>query len=91
MSSVYGSYNVNSEIDLISDEIGVFSCPHCRAEITSENLCKTCQAPMAEMLLDMGGKIHFCTRKGCLKHSVEFEDLALAIKKFYDDYDQYTG
>ena len=91
LSSVYGSYLLDCDINLVNDEIGVFACPYCRAEITSKDLCKTCEAPMAEMVLDMGGEINFCTRKGCKKHSVEFEDLGMAMKKLYEDYDQYSG
>ncbi len=91
LSSVYGSYNLSCDIELAENEIAVFACPHCREEITTKDLCEACQAPMSLVVLDMGGKIHFCSRRGCTKHSVEFEDLALAMKKLYQDYDQYSG
>jgi len=39
----------------------------------------------------MGGKVKFCSRKGCTKHSAEFEDLSLALKKMYEEFDSYSS
>ena len=91
LSPLYGSFNFICDITIVQDEIAVFSCPHCKEELTSKELCETCSAPMASVNLDMGGKINFCTRKGCTKHSAEFEDLSLALKKFYEDFDSYSS
>jgi hypothetical protein len=91
LSALYGSYNLECDIPIEKDEIAVFSCPFCHEEVTSIETCETCNAPMATILLDMGGKINFCTRKGCKKHSAEFEDLSLALKKLYEDYDSYSS
>jgi hypothetical protein len=91
LSSVYGSYHIDAKIPLTEGEVALFSCPHCQGLLNTDELCTACNAPMVAVLLDMGGKINFCSRKGCKKHSVEFEDLSQAMKKLYESYDQYSG
>lgn len=86
LSSIYGSYNYNCTIENHSDEIAVFSCPHCGKEINTKVECKVCKAPMASLILDMGGKISYCTRCGCKNHSVEFVDLNNVLRIMYQEY-----
>jgi len=86
LSSIYGSYNYVSNIECPLDKIAVFSCPHCGKDINTESECKVCKAPMASLILDMGGKISYCSRSGCKNHSVEFEDLNNALRKMYQEY-----
>jgi len=90
LSSIYGSYNYTCDINIDPDVIAVFSCPHCKSEITSEGLCNACQAPMSTVLLDIGGKINFCSRKGCKNHNIGFEDLSNALTKLYQEF-EYRG
>ncbi len=91
LSSVYGSFEVKSEIPLMDGEIYEFSCPFCKLVFSNEVKCVACSAPMNHVLLESGGKINFCSRKGCNKHSVEFEDISIALKQFYENFDQYSG
>ena len=86
LSSIYGSYNYTCNIDCPIDEIAVFSCPQCGKDLNCEAECKICKAPMANLILDMGGKISICTRSGCKNHSVEFNDLNIALKKMYQEF-----
>ena len=86
LSSIYGSYNYECNIDTPEGEIANFFCPHCKSQIVEEIKCKTCDAPLIPFNLDMGGKVSICSRSGCEKHFVEFEDLSLALKKFYQEY-----
>lgn len=86
LSSIYGSYNYRTDIDIPKDTVAEFSCPHCRAKLETKELCGDCDAPMVNVCLDMGGKVTFCSRNGCKKHSAEFEDLTSALRKFYHDY-----
>ncbi len=86
LSSIYGSYNYKTEIDLPREEIAKFSCPHCETHITSDSECLSCGAPMVPFYLDMGGKVTICSRSGCKNHVVAFEDLAVALKKMYQEY-----
>lgn len=86
LSSIYGSFNYICSIDSQKEEVAVFSCPHCGKDINTKTECKVCKAPMASLILDMGGKISYCTRRGCKNHSVEFEDLNNVLRKMYQEY-----
>jgi ssDNA-binding Zn-finger/Zn-ribbon topoisomerase 1 len=90
LSSIYGSYNFTSDIELPKDTIAVFSCPHCKEELETESKCLTCDAPMVPFYLDMGGKVSICSRSGCKNHFVEFDDLSVALKRLYQEYG-YAG
>lgn len=90
LSSIYGSYNYKASIDLPKNEIAKFICPHCETQVTSQAECMTCGAPMVPFYLDMGGKVSICSRSGCKNHFVEFEDLSIALRKFYQEYG-YVG
>jgi hypothetical protein len=86
LSSVYGSFNYMADIEIPDNEIVNFFCPHCREDLHSAEMCKTCDAPLVSLILDLGGKVSFCSRKGCQDHSVGFEDLSDALKKLYQDF-----
>lgn len=86
LSSIYGSYNYTSEVEIPAGEIAVFSCTHCNEVLNSKAECLTCGAPMIPFYLDMGGKVSICSRSGCKNHHVEFEDLSQALRKLYQEY-----
>jgi ssDNA-binding Zn-finger/Zn-ribbon topoisomerase 1 len=86
LSSIYGSYNYKASIDLPKDAVVGFHCPECHKEISSSTECLSCGAPMVPFYLDMGGKVSICSRVGCKNHFVEFEDLSIALRKFYQEY-----
>jgi Zn finger protein HypA/HybF involved in hydrogenase expression len=86
LSSIYGSYNYLTDIEMPKDEVAKFSCPHCKAHITSDSECLSCGANMVPFYLDMGGKVTICSRNGCKNHFVEFEDLAVALRRMYQEY-----
>jgi ssDNA-binding Zn-finger/Zn-ribbon topoisomerase 1 len=87
LSSVYGSYNLESTIEILPEEVAVFKCPHCKQELTSGEICSECSAPMVDFHLLEGGKVSICSRAGCKKHSIEFEDISTAINHFYNEFD----
>lgn len=86
LSSIYGSYNYKSDVEMITDVIAKFFCPHCSTQVVSEVKCFTCKAPMVPFYLDMGGKVSICSRNGCKDHKVEFDDLSIALNKLYQEY-----
>lgn len=90
LSSIYGSYNLESEITIPEGAIARFACPHCHSKIVSEEKCYECNAPLVPFYLIEGGKVSICSRAGCKKHSIEFEDLNTALKHFYEDF-AYSG
>jgi Zn finger protein HypA/HybF involved in hydrogenase expression len=86
LSSIYGSYNFICDFEIEDGTVASFSCPHCKEELQSEELCETCSAPMSKVNLDIGGKISFCSRRGCKNHNIGFEDLSHALTKFYQEF-----
>jgi ssDNA-binding Zn-finger/Zn-ribbon topoisomerase 1 len=86
LSSIYGSYNYLTDIEMPKGEVARFTCPHCESHITSDSECLSCGANMVPFYLDMGGKVTICSRSGCQNHFVEFEDLSVALKKMYQEY-----
>ncbi len=86
LSSIYGSYNYVTDIEMPKGEIAKFFCPHCETHITSDTECMSCGANMVPFHLDMGGKVTICSRSGCKNHIVAFEDLSVALKKMYQEY-----
>ena len=56
-------------------------------ELKSIETCAECDAPMVDFHLTEGGKVSLCSRAGCKKHSIEFEDLATAMNHFYNEYE----
>lgn len=90
LSSIYGSYAIDSEINVLMDEIVLFFCPFCQASLLTKNLCKVCDAPMTSFELLHGGKVEICTRRGCKEHFIEFSNLEQKISKFYNTYEVFA-
>lgn len=86
LSSIYESYNYIADIDIPLNEIASFHCPHCHKDVISVDKCFSCHAPLVPFHLENGGKVSICSRAGCKKHSVAFEDLSTALNYFYDKY-----
>lgn len=75
LSQIYGSYYKKFVgVDDIVGSIAVFSCPHCHQPLPVIQNCE-CRAPEVGMQLEVGGIIKICSRNGCRKHSLEFEDV----------------
>jgi NADH:ubiquinone oxidoreductase subunit E len=71
LSCLYGSHNVSTELDVPMETIVKFHCPQCGVEIPSTSNCAICEAPMVPMLVDGGGIVKICTRRGCRNHSLD--------------------
>ncbi len=91
LSSIYGSYNIFSEIHIPMDEIVLFFCPHCQSSLLTNTLCEKCNVPMAAFELKQGGKVQICSKRGCKKHMIEFSNLSQEISTFYDEYSVRTN
>jgi hypothetical protein len=90
LSSIYGSYNVISEIHLPEDELFLFFCPECHASLLLKDLCQDCKAPMVYFELKNGGKVQICSRRGCKNHLIEFSDLAQRISTLYSVHEVFA-
>lgn len=71
LSSLYGSYHLESEFDIPEDSIIHLYCPSCHAEMIGGAKCGECGAPMAPMIVRGGGVLQFCTRRGCKGHILD--------------------
>ena len=86
LSPVYGSYDIESEFEIPPNGVVRVFCPQCHSELKSPAVCDLCQAPMVPLMLEEGGRIFTCSRRGCKKHFLEFEDIDKALAAFYDTY-----
>lgn len=71
LSCLYGSYNFACEFDVPTDSVVSFICPHCDVEFHSTLDCSICAAPMVPMLVDGGGIVQICSRRGCKNHMLD--------------------
>ena len=71
LSSLYGSYNVSTEFEIPEGTVVSFTCPHCNSEVNSTSDCSDCGAPMIHMLVNGGGTIQICSRRGCKNHMLD--------------------
>ena len=71
LSSLYGSFNIESEYEIPVDTEVNFFCPHCHAELVGSSTCPECSSPMILMLVKNGGNIHICSRRGCKGHILD--------------------
>ena len=71
LSSLYGSYNVSAEHNILMRTVMSLFCPHCHAELTGSPECPMCAAPTAAMIIRGGGVVRICSRRGCKNHMLE--------------------
>ncbi len=71
LSSLYGSYNIESEYDIPLETEVHFFCPHCHAELKGAINCPDCGAQMVSMLVRGGGLVQICSRRGCKGHMLD--------------------
>ena len=77
LSSLYGSYTVKSEYEIPMEAVVNLFCPHCHAELVGASRCPACNAPMVPMLVDGGGMVQICTRRGCKEHRLDLNGVNL--------------
>ena len=86
LSSLYGSYNSKIPSSISTGDVLTLFCPSCNTSLMSTRVCEKCKAQMVSMNIDEGGNIQICSRVGCKKHFLEFEDLNTELKAFYNEY-----
>ncbi|MCK4631415.1 MAG: class I tRNA ligase family protein [Bacteroidales bacterium] len=86
LCSYYGCFDHKSSIELPKDEPIKFFCPHCNKALTSSNKCEECGAPMIPFALEKGGKVYICSKVGCKKHFISFQDVSDALRKMYNEF-----
>jgi methionyl-tRNA synthetase len=86
LSSIYGNYDIETDISVPNSKIAGFRCPHCGADLKSTRKCDICSAQMVAFDLKEGGQVQICSRRGCKKHILEFENPNKEIEAFYSSY-----
>jgi NADH:ubiquinone oxidoreductase subunit E len=71
LSSLYGSYTIESQYSIPVEEVVNFFCPHCNAELRGAGDCLMCGAPMVPMIVRGGGVLQICARRGCRAHRLD--------------------
>ncbi|NJK85563.1 MAG: hypothetical protein HC906_05975 [Bacteroidales bacterium] len=87
LCSTFGCYDKIASIPLIEEKLAHLSCPSCNKNLEGNSRCDLCHAPIVEFNLEKGGKVHVCSRVGCTKHFVSFEDIYDTLTNFYNEYD----
>jgi len=71
LSSLYGSFNVESEHEIPRDTVVDLFCPHCHAHLIGSSNCPECRTPMVPMIVRGGGIVQICSRRGCRGHILD--------------------
>ncbi len=87
-SAFYGSYNYLTDFNIEKDKEYSFACPNCKTELTSDVTCDICAAKLIPLNIRGGGVIRFCSRAGCKKHNIVFEDLSSVHHYFQETFDE---
>jgi len=90
LSSIYGSYNVKSEVYLPKEETFLFFCPDCNASLLLKDMCEECKAPLAFLELKNGGTVQICSRKGCRFHSIDYSNMSQKISELYSVHEVFA-
>jgi NADH:ubiquinone oxidoreductase subunit E len=77
LSSIYGSFNIQSEFEIPQDTVVDFFCPYCNAELRGASPCAECSAPMVPMIVRGGGVLQVCSRRGCKSHRLDLDGVNL--------------
>jgi len=87
LCSLYGCYERESEIDLIEGEITDLLCPYCYKNLKCKTICDICEAPIIDIRLETGGKLHICSRVDCKKRNVIWEDIYEDLTRYFKLHD----
>ena len=71
LSSLYGSYNIESEHDIPFDAEVNFFCPNCHEDLLGSSECPECGVKMILMIVRGGGTVQICPRRGCKGHLLD--------------------
>lgn len=86
LSGIYGSHEHKEDFEILEGETADFFCPSCSESLVGDTKCEECNADMVSLRLEEGGRIRFCSRSGCINHSLEFKRPEIALKLLYDTY-----
>ncbi len=91
LCSLYGCFEHESELKVDYNAIADFYCPHCGEPLSTDVKCESCGAPMVTFGIKSGGRVSLCSRHGCNKHYVAFQNINDAIRKFHEEFSDYAA
>ncbi len=71
LSSLYGSFTIESEDEIPENTVLNIFCPTCHAELAGATDCPVCGAPMVPLIVRGGGMVQICSRRGCFSHLLD--------------------
>ena len=71
LSSLYGSYKAETDVEVPPNEVADFFCPHCHAQLTGGSTCPECSVHMVPMIVKQGGVVQICPRRTCKGHRLD--------------------
>ena len=86
LCSYYGCYDQEITIKIPDQEVVKYFCPSCNEELISTNHCEECDAPMIPLSMEKGGRIYFCSRRGCKAHYLHFDNVSDGLRKLYNEF-----
>ena len=86
LSCVYGDCSKEMDIEIADGEVVDMYCPHCNKELSIEETCTECSAPLVSFVIKAGGAVRICSRKGCHNHHIIFKEIGTELSKFYFEY-----
>lgn len=90
LSSIFGSYEIISDVNISNNDLVLFFCPECHSSLMLEDLCEECNSPLAFLELRNGGTVQICSRRGCKYHFLDFTNFAQKISAFYRTYQKFA-
>jgi len=83
---IFGNCSKTNDVEIAEGEIVSMFCPHCNKELSINENCEVCEAPLISLVIKAGGKLHICSRNGCANHHLVFKEISQELLKFYHEY-----
>ena len=85
LSSIYGSFRFDTNVQVGMGEQTELFCPACDHALVVKKECDICAASLAMLALAVDGDVYFCSRRGCKNHKVELRDPERSLGELYGD------
>lgn len=70
LSTIYGSYNIETGFDVSPGDVVRMYCPYCKKELISDTECPECGIQMISMGVPAGETAFICPQRGCKGHLI---------------------
>lgn len=77
LSGLYGSWTSVCEYDIPHNTVTDLFCPHCHSQLTGASKCLECGSAMITFIVNGGGALQMCSRRGCRGHVLDLGGASL--------------